>query len=340
MVEEVWCFIETGVTGLQKTATRVASEAARLGEMLGYLACGVLAAPEGSAFVRDLGAFGLRRVYTFDAKTETSGTPEALASAVSQLVLKHKPKIVVLAATALGSEVAARISARLGLGLIADCVDFSREGESLIARKTIWQGKAHLTATWNTPPTYLATVDPEALEAVERRSSQALDVVHESLSLGPLKTELLSRWKTDPREIDLREASFVIGIGRPLIERSSELEALRVAVESCGAAFGVSRPVVDAGVLPKERQIGASGNWLSADVYIACGISGSSYHMMGVRQVRHLVAVNTDPNAPIMKHAELAIVADLFEVLPMLAKLMAVDRGPMATAKVQFSGGE
>jgi electron transfer flavoprotein alpha subunit len=337
MLQEVWSFIEAGATSPQKTAAGAASEAARLADMLGGLPCGVLVAAEDSPWVQDLANFGLRKIYTIEANARTAWTPEVFADALVELILRYRPRLLVLAATALGNDIAARVSTHLGLGVITDCVDFSRDGEALIARKAISQGKAHLTATWNTPPPHLATVDPEALEAIERRGSAVLDVVRETVSQRSPKTELLSRWKTDPRLTDLREASFVIGVGRPLIDRPSELETLRASAESCGAAFGVSRPVVDAGVIPKERQIGASGNWLSADVYIACGISGSSYHMMGVRQVRHLIAVNIDPNAPIMRQAELAIVADLFQVLPALAELVTGDREAATAPKLQRS---
>lgn len=326
MVEEVWSFIETGPTGLQKTATKAATEASRLAQTLGAEGCGVLATPEGNAFADKLAPFGLRRLYAFEADAPTSWTPEAYADALSQLVSRRRPRMLVLAATALGSEVAARVSARLGIGLIANCVDFFREGESLVARKAVCGGKAHMTVVWAKRPPYLATVDPEALEAIEERGGQAPEILREIVSLGPLKAVPLRSWKTDPRQLDLTEASLVVGVGRPIITRVGELETLRLAAERCGAVFGVSRPVVDAGVLPKDRQIGASGNWLSADVYIACGVSGSSYHMMGLRQVRHLIAVNTDANAPIMKQVELGIVADLFEVLPALEKLVVDDQ--------------
>jgi electron transfer flavoprotein alpha subunit len=324
---EIWCFIETGAAGLHKTATKIATEAARLAQLLGGEACAALVAPDANALVGELAAFELRKLYAIRQDAAASWTPEACADALVHLVSSRQPQMVIFAATAAGSEISARVAARLGRGLIANCVDFAREGEGLVARKAVYGGKAHLTMAWSAPPPFLATVDPEALEAIEERGSPPPEVVEEAIAVAPLKTALLGRWKTDPRQLDLTEASLVIGVGNPIIARAAEMEALRVAAEKCGAVFGVSRPVVDAGVLPKERQIGASGKWLSADVYIACGISGSSYHMMGVRQVRHLIAVNTDPNAPILKQAELGIVADLFEVIPALAKLATENPG-------------
>jgi electron transfer flavoprotein alpha subunit len=326
MAGGVWCFVETACGGLHKTATKIATEATRLGNLLGEPPCGVLVGQDGQTLAGELAPFGLQKLYLVRSDGAASWTPEACAQALMALMAKWQPHLLLFAATSFGSEVAARVSARSGCGLIANCVDFAREGEGFVARKAVFDGAAHMTMTWATPPPHIATVELEALEAIEERSSTPLEVVEESVEIGPLNTELLDRWKTDPRQLDLTEASLVISVGRPIISRAEEMPNLRDAAEAVGAVFGGSRPVVDAGVLPKEKQIGASGKWLAADVYIACGVSGSTYHMMGIRQVRHLVAVNTDRNAPIFKQAELSIVADLFEVLPALRNLTEAEK--------------
>lgn len=320
ITKEVWSFIEVADKGLDRTAGKIATEATRLGRILGELGCGIIASNESCTSVDELGSFGLRKLYHVNAENLVAWTPEAYAEAVASVVSKHAPHLLLFAATSLGKEVAARVAARLDRGLISDCVDFACGGESVIARRVVYGGKAHMNATWSTGPPYIATVEVESLEAIKLKG-ESPETIEERVTLDELRCEVLSRWNADPRELDLGEARLVVGVGRPITVRASELEALRQAAEACGAAFGVSRPVVDAGLLTKDRQIGASGKWLNADVYIACGISGSSYHMLGVRQVRHLVAVNTDPGAPILKQAELSIVADLFEVLPALGQL-------------------
>ena len=326
MAGGVWCFVETAGGGLHKTATKIATEATRLGNLLGEPPCGVLVGQDGQTLAGELAPFGLQKVYQVRSDGAASWTPEACAQALMALMANWQPHLLLFAATSFGSGVAARVSARSGCGLIANCVDFAREGEGFVARKAVFDGAAHMTMTWATPPPHIATVELEALEAIEERSGTPLEVVEESVEIGLLNTELLDRWKTDPRQLDLTEASLVISVGRPIISRAEEMPHLRDAAEAVGAVFGGSRPVVDAGVLPKEKQIGASGKWLAADVYIACGVSGSTYHMMGIRQVRHLVAVNTDRNAPIFKQAELSIVADLFEVLPALRNLTEAEK--------------
>lgn len=326
MARETWSFLETTGKGLHETATKMASEARRISRLLGGRACGLITAEDAHGLIKEVESFGLQKIYLLTGNPPPPWTPEGCAQAVAALASKWSPQVLLFAATAVGSEVAARVVARLGSGLISCCVDFSRDGESLVARKAVCGGKAHMTLTWCGPPPYIATIDLEALEAVEERDRSLLEVVEEKVNVGPLRTTLLRHWQLDSREVDLTEARFVIGIGRPIIARAEEMARLEEVAECLGATLGASRLVIDSGLLPKHKQIGASGKWLNADVYLACGISGSSYHMMGVRGVKHLVAVNTDCDAPILKSAELGVVGDLFEVLPALTKLRNAEK--------------
>jgi electron transfer flavoprotein alpha subunit len=318
---EAWAFLETSGGRLHKTAARIAAETARVAGILGQRACGVAAGGQGESFATQLKGFGLKRLYALDSGAGADWTPETYAQAVASAVVTRKPGLVLFGATPLGSDVAARVAARLRTGFLSDCVDFVLEGEGLCARKAVYGGDAHMTLRWLGGPPWIATVDPDALEENEDAASAAPQVIEEHVAIAPARTEFVRRWKVDPRQLALGEASIVVGVGRPVIARPDELNRLKEAADSIGAVLGVSRPVTDAGLMSKRNQIGMSGNWLGADVYIACGISGSAYHMMAVRKVRHLVAVNIDRNAPIFKSAELAIVADLFELLPALSEL-------------------
>jgi electron transfer flavoprotein alpha subunit len=148
------------------------------------------------------------------------------------------------------------------------------------------------------------------------------ELVAEEADFGEPPTELVRSWRVDPRDVDLSEARIVVGIGKPILQRPADLALIEDVAARLGAAVGGSRIVVDGGVLPRARQIGASGKWLVADIYLACGVSGSSYHMMGVKAVKHLVAVNLDRGAPIFQRAEVGVIGDLFEVLPALSALL------------------
>jgi electron transfer flavoprotein alpha subunit len=315
---EVWAFLEASEGLAGETAPKIAFEAQRVARLVGARACSVVAEqPEGS----DPPPLApVDRLYRVRGEPWGRWTPEALAHALVSLACQYEPYAILFAGTALGAEVASRVAARLGRGLASRCVDFERRGEDLVARRPVAGGRFHATVRWTTAPPYLATVDPEALELPDRESSGPGEVVEARVSLPPSRTRLLRRWELPPGDIDLTEARFVLGIGKPIVSRPEWLPRIQEIARRLGAALGASRIVVDAGLIPKARQIGASGKWLGSDVYLACGISGSSYHMMGVKGVKHLVAVNIDRGAPIFQAAELGVVGDLFEILPALAR--------------------
>jgi electron transfer flavoprotein alpha subunit len=319
---EVWAFLETAREGLHETATQAASEARRMARLLEGRACGVIAGMPEKRLLEELAPFGLERIYALRGDPESPRTAEEHARAVATLAERRSPSFLLFAATPLGCEAAARVAARRKSGLVSDCVDFARGAEGFTARRNVYGGKAHAKVAWRGPPPWVATISLDALEAIPESTGQLAEVVAEDGDFGAPRTELVCRWRVEPREVDLSEARIVVGIGKPILQRPADLSIIEEVAERLGAALGGSRVVVDAGLLPRARQIGASGKWLTADVYLACGVSGSSYHMMGVKAVKHLLAVNLDRSAPIFQNAELGVVGDLFEVLPALSALL------------------
>ena len=323
---EVWSVLEASDGRLHDTATKIASEGRKVARLLHGDPCGVIASVPEERLLQALAPFGLRRLYAFGGERTEPTSAEQCARAIATLAARRSPSCVLFAATPFGCEAAARVAVRLGSGLASDCVDFDCAAEGLTARRNVHGGKAHATVAWCGPPPHVATVNLDALEEVAESSGPPAEVIVEEAESGVARTELVRRWRVEPRELDLSEARIVIGVGKPILARPAALPMIEAVAERLGAAFGGSRIVVDGGLLPRERQIGASGKWLAAEVYLACGISGSSYHMMGVKGVRHLVAVNLDRSAPIVQHAEFAVVGDLFEVLPALGALFEGDQ--------------
>lgn len=322
---EVWSYLETVEEDLHETAAQAAAEARRVARLLEGRACGVIAGTPQRRLLEDLAPFGLERIFALGRAPGPPPSVEQLGRALAAVAARRAPRLLLFAATPLGCEVAARVAARLRRGLISECVDFARDGDGLAARRSVGGGRAHATVAWCGAPPWVATVSLDALEAVRAGPGEVAEVVAEEADFGAARTELVRRWRVEPRDLDLSEARVVVGIGKPILQRPADLAIVAEVAERLGAALGGSRVVVDGGLLPRERQVGASGKWLAADVYLACGISGSSYHMMGVKAVKHLLAVNLDRGAPIFQRAELGVVGDLFEVLPELRALLAPD---------------
>jgi electron transfer flavoprotein alpha subunit len=319
---EIWAFLETVEKGLHETATQAASEARRVARLLEGRACGVMAGMPERRLLDLLAPFGLEKIYALLGNSASVRTAEEYARAVAALSERRAPSFVLFAATPLGCETAARVAARRKSGLVSNCVDFARRADEFTARRNVCGGRAHAQVAWRCPLPWVATVSLDALEAVPESPGRLAEVVTENGDFGAPRTELVRCWRVDAREVDLSEARVVVGIGKPILRRPADLSIIEEVADRLGAAVGGSRIVVDGGLLPRARQIGASGKWLAADVYLACGVSGSSYHMMGVKAVKHLVAVNLDRSAPIFQRADVGVVGDLFEVLPALSALL------------------
>jgi len=149
---EVWAFLESTDGRLHETAAKVASEARRVGRLLGARACGVVPAEADPALLANLARSGLETIYRFAGDPSAPWTPETCAAAVASLAARRSPHCLLFAATALGTEVAARVAARQRSGLASRCVDFEKRGDDLVARRAVHGGKAHATVGWSTPP--------------------------------------------------------------------------------------------------------------------------------------------------------------------------------------------
>ncbi len=330
-MKEVWSVVEALGGRPHETTPKVASEARRVARILGATACCVVADHLDNVDValHDLAQHGAEKAYLVDVDaTEGSDTAEAGTERLAPLVRERLPEVVLFAATREGTERAARLAARLRSGLIANCIDFELHGDVLVARRPVSGGKAHATVGWASGPARIATVDLASLEAVVESAAagRSLDVVW--AAAAPTTTSRaahVQRWRVSPAELDLTEAAFVIGVGRP-VDTPESLERVQRLADRLGATVGGSRIAHFQGIVPKSRQIGASGKWISPDVYLTLGVSGASYHVMGIKGAKHIIAVNTDRDAPILKLAEVGIVADFEDVVGAL--LAAAGDGP------------
>lgn len=320
MFSEVWSFIPATRDRVEDVALGMASEARRIADLTGALACGIVTIdlqPEDPT-ARDLARHGLAKVYLAGQEPPEGGGIEWAARQVASLMRKHGPDLILFPATTVGAEMGARVAAHVRGGLISSCVDFEWDGGTLTARSRISGGKAHLTATWAEGVPRIATVDLPSLEAIAREETAGeLELVC-AVDMGELpKARRVRRWRLPPDEIDLTEADFVIGVGRP-IDRERDLPRIQQLADRLGATVGGSRVAVFQGTVPRSKQIGSSGKWIKPRVYIMLGISGASYHLMGIKGAKHIIAVNVDPRAPIFKHAELAVQGDFADVVTAL----------------------
>ena len=318
MLPEVWSFIEIEDGELHDTARKMAAEARRTASIFNADACGVIHGPYSSETLAELKWYGLKKLYLF--RGEPLISPEVVARSLHLAAAKLNPQFILFANTPFGAEVAARVAAPLQRGLISNCIDFESEDGKPLARKVVYDGRAHTVCTWKTIPPYLATIDLSALEDVKDKSETEPEIIYEEVEEKAPRARLLKKWEVGLSELDLSEARIVIGVGRGV--NAQFMESINRLAEPIKGVIGGSRIAVYSGLIPLERQIGTTGKWLNSDVYIAIGISGAPQHVMGIKEVKNIIAINITKEAPIFRYAKLGIVGDLYEVVPNLIDLL------------------
>jgi len=270
-----------------------------------------------------LAASGAARVIAIESEALAAYSPDGYCRVIVDALKDLDPAAILMAFTAMGKDLAPRVAAALETGLISDATALHFEDGKFGATKPVYAGKAYCKAFAERAP-FMATTRPNNFSATEASGTAAADTVTPTISATDLKaivTEVIAG-ATD--RVPLQEAQVIVSGGRGLKDPANFhlIEELAGAF-GASAAVGASRAVVDAGWRPHREQVGQTGKVVAPTLYIACGISGAIQHLAGMRTSRYIVAINTDPDAPIFKVADYGIVGDALEVLPALTEAVA-----------------
>jgi electron transfer flavoprotein alpha subunit len=268
--------------------------------------------------VAALAGAGVTTAIIVDNPSLTVDHPDGWAAAVAQVIQSRGPAAVVGPGTERGNELLARVAARMGLPMAANCVSVE-PGERYRLTRQRWAGSL-LEDCWLDAPTRLITVAPNTVPIGEPDGSSAppIETVAVDLSDRDLALHVTGREAPERGRISLGDAKVVIGGGRGVgsSEGFADLEELAGLL---GGAVGGSRVVTSAGWRPHADQIGQTGLRIAPDIYIACGISGAIQHIVGCKAAKHILAINTDAEAPIMGVADYAVIGDLHAIVPAIS---------------------
>jgi electron transfer flavoprotein alpha subunit len=310
-------FAEARDGKLRRVSLEVVSEARRLAETMGASVESVLIGASGDDAVAELAAYGADRVHVFgDAAFATYAT-EAYVRALAQVAASVKPAAVLIPFTAMGKDLAPRLSARLGAGLASDVVALSAADGRLTARRPMYAGKAYATVAWTGEP-QLATLRPNVFPLGTPDRSRKAETVAASADTAA-RARVTAVHATGGNTLELSEAQVVVSGGRGL-KGPEHFPLVQELADAFGAAVGASRAVVDAGWVGHQFQVGQTGKTVSPNLYIAVGISGAIQHLAGMSSSRVIVAINKDPDAPIFKVASYGLLGDVFEIVPKLTE--------------------
>jgi len=247
--------------------------------------------------------------------------PASYVAALKQILAAEKPFLVIAGHTTQGFDFAPRLAVALRRPLIAGCVDFEKQGDKLILTRQIFNAKMNMKTAPRGDAPYLATASPGAFPGDEVEAGGNAEISKLSIQLeGIAKRKVIGRSEAQKGQADLTAAPVIVSGGRGLKQKEN-FQIIFDLAQAIGGSVGASRPVVDAEWLPREYQIGSSGQTVSPKLYIAIGISGAIQHLVGMQTSRCIVAINKDAEAPIFKIAHYGIVDDLFKVVPALTKI-------------------
>lgn len=237
---------------------------------------------------------------------------------IVKLVEDEKPHIFLVGATNFGRSLAPRIAAALETGLTADCTGLEIDDGNFVQIRPAFTGNilAHIS-TDRCPK--MSTVRYKEFEESERDQNRDGEIVEKESIRSDNEGRIKILEEIVEENINIQDAEIVCSGGRGLKD-SSDFELIEELASLLGGKVGSSRPVVDEGWISRDHQVGYSGNRVKPKIYIACGISGASQHLAGMKESDIIIAINKDPSAPIFDHADYGIVGDLYEVVPELIK--------------------
>jgi electron transfer flavoprotein alpha subunit len=329
MENSVWVYVENEGTTIADVSLELLGKGRELADELGTELVAFIIGHGLSDAGTELIAHGADKVFVSEDPRLAFYLTLPHSRIAVELIKKYRPSILLIGATNTGRDLAPRIASRMSTGLTADCTDL-QIGKYSFGKKT-WEGVllqirpafgGNIIATIATPETkpQMATVR----EGVMRRSEPDYSRKGDVISLKPELTEedfilsIVERVKAE-KKVNLKSARIVVAGGVGVGSRSN-FEIIHELARTIGGEVGASRAAVDAGFIGREHQIGQTGVTVRPNLYIACGVSGAIQHRAGMEESQRIIAINTDPDAPIMSIAHYGIVGDLHEVIPKMIK--------------------
>lgn len=324
-------YIEIAGSALSTLSIELLGKARQLADKKGEKVVAYVAGADTGKAADEAISYGADVVVAVEDPILESYDSVLYTKAITALVGKYEPSVILIGGSPDGRDLGGRLSAGLKVGLVADCIDVLHEGDddTLTWIRPAFTGKLLVKIQTTTRP-QLGTISDKIFNGAPANPSRTGEVIKEKVDFsGDAPTVKVTNFEAVESAADslsIETADIVVGAGRG-VQNEEGMKAVQEFAQRIGAAFGVSKPLVDNEWAPHDLQIGITGKKIAPKIYIAMGISGAIQHKLGIQDAELIIAVNKDPDAPIFEFAHYGIVGDLFAVMPELEKQIAKIKG-------------
>lgn len=304
----------------------VSYDALAAAKAIGGKVVAIIAGNGVSGLAAGLGDRGADEVHVVNSTDLAAFSVQGYAQAFAEAAKAAGASVLVVTGSSEGSDIAPRVAAKLGAGFVAGVSGIEGNADALKVSKPIYSGKAIATIEVS-GATKVVCIRPKAFAALSGAGAAgAVSEVSVAIDGSAIKAKVESVEAAGGGKKELTEADIIVSGGRSL-NSAENFGILEKLAEPLGAAVGASRAAVDSGFRPHSDQVGQTGKTVAPNVYIAAGISGAIQHIAGMSNSKHIIAINKDGDAPIFDLANLGLVGDLFEVVPVLTEKVTAAKG-------------
>ena len=317
----VWVFVEQRDGIVEKISLELVSKAREIADKINEKVTAIVLGDKVEHLTQDLIYYGADIVKGFEHEILKKYTTEPYTKVLAKEINEGKPEIMLIGATTIGRDLAPRVAARVYTGLTADCtiLDVDPETKNLLMTRPAFGGNIMATIICPDHRPQMSSVRPGVMTLNERDESRQgeINIEKADLTQADLNVEIIEEVKEKKAKLKIEDANVLISGGRGLGKKEG-FEALNALSERLGGLVSASRAAVDAGWVDKNHQVGQTGKTVRPHLYIACGISGAIQHVAGMEEAEFIIAINTNPEAPIFEIADLGIVGDANKIIPAL----------------------
>ncbi len=316
-MREIFCLAEHRRGELRPITLELLGKARGLAEKLEAQVSAVLFGHNVDRFAEQLSSHADKVLVVKDEKL-ADFNQVAYQEVLSHLMREHEPVLTMIGHTAFGMDLAPSLAVETDLPLATDCIGLDVGDGELFAIRQMYGGKVNAKISFCAATRCIVTVRQGAFPIMEGELKGEKVVIASPLK-GEIRGKRFVRYEeAEVGEIDITQADIIVAVGRG-IKKKENMAIVEELAECLGGVVACSRPIVDSGWLPKDRQVGQSGKTVKPKLYVAVGISGAFQHITGIRGAETIIAINKDGNAPIFNIADYGIVDDLFKVVPALS---------------------